>query len=273
MSYNKKIDYQFCKNIVIGSTDENEWRLRRVFNLIEEPICEAEFRLLKCKKLLESLFVSIDLLKSLNNIHQEMYESPLPCAETALIEKLLNSTNDELIYQRLAESCLFDSRVDFLAFVYTAKRIIAQMPPVIFYMDSTKLMYACFRVGNTKVGSAILTKMKKQTDFQNHCHGLVSREEIIGKLLVVQDQLSKQFSIRTLYLYGSCARNEMDEYSDVDLICIVDYEDKQRLAKETLSIYEFFTRILALPVDLKIGGDEDDVVINANIRQDLYKIF
>lgn len=273
MHYNKKINYQFCKNIVIGSTDEKEQELRRVFNQVDEPTSEMDFKLLKCKEWLDALHMSKNFVKTLVHIHEEMYEVKPSSAEITLIEKVLNGINEELVYQRLAETCLFDNRIDFLAFVYTAKRISAFLPPVIFYKDSTQLMYSFFRVGNTTAGSAVFAQMKKKTDFQNQSHSMVGREEIVKKILEAQNRLRKLFSINTIYLYGSCARDEMDEYSDIDLICLIDYEDKFRLAKAISEIHEFFDKLLDLPIDLKIGCDENDPGINANIRRDLYKIY
>lgn len=273
MVYNKKLDYQFCKSIVIGPTKDKERELRRVFYLLDKPQNAEEEKLLKCKRLFEKLLSSDDHLVSLKEIHKKMYGRNLTASELLLVEKALELTNDDLSYQRLAESCLFDERIAFLAFVYTIKRIRADLYPIIFYKESSELMYSYFRVGNTKAASNIFENLKKQTAFQNNRHRLARKEEVVKRILDVQDQLKEVFHIRALYLYGSCARDEMDYYSDVDLICLVSYADNERLAKEKSLVHAYFARLLDLPIDLKMGGEESDVELNANIRRDLYKVF
>jgi len=45
----------------------------------------------------------------------------------------------------------------------------------------------------------------------------VNRTEVIKKLALFKDEL-KQFSVRDLYLFGSYAREEADEQSDLDIL-------------------------------------------------------
>jgi predicted nucleotidyltransferase len=45
----------------------------------------------------------------------------------------------------------------------------------------------------------------------------VNRSEVIKKLALFKDEL-KQFSVKDLYLFGSYAREEADEQSDLDIL-------------------------------------------------------
>jgi len=45
----------------------------------------------------------------------------------------------------------------------------------------------------------------------------VNRTEVIKKLALFKDEL-KQFSVKDLYLFGSYAREEADEQSDLDIL-------------------------------------------------------
>ena len=46
---------------------------------------------------------------------------------------------------------------------------------------------------------------------------IVKRSEVINKLALFQDEL-KEFSVKDLYLFGSYAREEAEEQSDLDIL-------------------------------------------------------
>ena len=273
MNYNKKIDYQFCKNIVVGTTEEKEQRFRKVFNLKEKPETDNEFKILEHKSMLESLLNTDDIFKELVKIHHSLYDIDLNDIEKNLINQALKITKPDLAYQRIAESCVFDLKIDFIAYIYNAKRIKLGLYPVIFYKELTRIMYGYFRLGNTDEGLEILHKMKRQTESQNQLHEVVNKEIVVNRILAHQELLKSRFGISKLYIYGSCARDEMDEYSDVDIICVVDYHDKNRSAKEISILHIFLAELLNLSIDLKIGDDENELCLNNNIKCDLYKVY
>ncbi len=60
---------------------------------------------------------------------------------------------------------------------------------------------------------------------------IVNRSEVIRKLALFQDEL-KGFSVKDLYLFGSYAREEADEQSDLDIL--VEFE-----AGAQIGLFEF----------------------------------
>lgn len=273
MTYNKKIDYQFCKNIIVGNTEEEEQALKRVYYGKQKPKTISEFKLLECKAMFELLLSADDLIETLCDIHYSLYKSRLSEEEFKLVDSLFKLGKPDLIYRRLAETCLFDTRVDFLAFIYNAKRISQNLYPIIFYKESTRFMYGYFRIGCVDEGLEVLTKMKLQTEFQNQKHRIVNKEIVVREILKHKELLETRFLISKIYLFGSCSRDEMNEYSDIDMICVVSYHDSKRLAEEVSIIRIFLAELLDLPIDLKIGDDEHELYLNRNIKCDLYKVY
>jgi uncharacterized protein len=76
----------------------------------------------------------------------------------------------------------------------------------------------------------------------------VNRGEILRKLAMFQGEM-KDFSVKDLYLFGSCAREEAGEQSDVDLLVEFDPEAE-------IGLFEFarlrrrLSELLGVEVDL-----------------------
>jgi len=47
-----------------------------------------------------------------------------------------------------------------------------------------------------------------------------TREEILARLAQAKDELQKRFAVRRLALFGSYARNQQTETSDVDILVL-----------------------------------------------------
>ena len=81
----------------------------------------------------------------------------------------------------------------------------------------------------------------------------MNRSEVIKKLALFKDEL-KQFSVKDLYLFGSYAREEADEQSDLDIL--VEFEPGAQVG-----LFEF-ARLRRRLCEL-LGRDVDLVTRNA----------
>ena len=68
------------------------------------------------------------------------------------------------------------------------------------------------------------------------------RERLIGEIKAFAAQLKSLFPIQKIYLYGSFARGEIHEGSDIDLVIVGDFEER---------FFERIGRILE-PTDLPV---------------------
>ncbi len=88
-----------------------------------------------------------------------------------------------------------------------------------------------------------------------------------------------KYNLRGVYLFGSVARGEAEENSDIDII--VDTEDSKAASLFALgSLYEDLKETLKCSVDLmtfrrlsECRDDPDSYVIYHNIRKDMVKIY
>ena len=86
----------------------------------------------------------------------------------------------------------------------------------------------------------------------------MNRTEVIKKLALFKDEL-KQFSVRDLYLFGSYAREEADEQSDLDIL--VEFEPGAQIG-----LFEFARLRRRL---CELLGREVDLVTRDAIRPEM----
>jgi len=86
----------------------------------------------------------------------------------------------------------------------------------------------------------------------------VNRTEVIKKLVLFKDEL-KQFSVKDFYLFGSYAREEADEQSDLDIL--VEFEEGAEVG-----LFEFARLRRQL---CELLGREVDLVTRDAIRPEM----
>ncbi|MDR2828336.1 MAG: nucleotidyltransferase domain-containing protein [Acholeplasmatales bacterium] len=272
--YNPKLDYQFCKNLIIGSTNENETRLKQVYFGNEVPITNTEIKILKYKEAYEYLKYNINstnIVSTINKVYEMLMHLKLTKEKEKLILHLLNYKNNELIYKNIIESNLFDEDIHFIPFVYNAKRFLNNDYPIIFYKDATELLNSYYKFGDTTEAFNIINNMKKQTEVQNIKHDLFNRNYVVTKLLKDKENLLLNYNVKSVYLVGSSSRDTMNVYSDIDIICILqNYKEDN---KNYLTLLSYLGNLFSLHIDLKTGGDINDLDLNPNFKRDLFYVF
>lgn len=92
----------------------------------------------------------------------------------------------------------------------------------------------------------------------------MNKSEVLKKLASLQDEL-KKFSVKELYLFGSCAREEAGDESDLDIL--VEFEPKAQIG---LFHFARLRRRLC-----KLLGREVDLVtpdaIRAEMREEILR--
>lgn len=69
---------------------------------------------------------------------------------------------------------------------------------------------------------------------------ILTKEEVIEKLLIEQEILKEKYGVEKLYLYGSYAKNIINEKSDIDLLVVFKpgfINSEKEMKKESIKIY------------------------------------
>lgn len=77
-----------------------------------------------------------------------------------------------------------------------------------------------------------------------------SLEEIKGILTIRKKELRDRYHVRSLGLFGSYARGDQKENSDLDILVEFD----QPMGFEVVDLYEFLRTVLGMKVDLVTRG-------------------
>jgi predicted nucleotidyltransferase len=78
----------------------------------------------------------------------------------------------------------------------------------------------------------------------------MTQKEVLAKLRAKKPELMERYGLSRLALFGSFARDEAAEESDVDLLFAVRKEDEKFSLFDYLKLREEFERTLHRPVDL-----------------------
>lgn len=69
---------------------------------------------------------------------------------------------------------------------------------------------------------------------------LLNKETILEKLKTVKPMLQEKYDLRELALFGSYARNEQTEQSDIDIMVNFNIPDYRNLCNTVYTLYELF---------------------------------
>lgn len=279
--YNPKIDYLLCKFTYasyIGAVDEGEWK--DVYNERIEPKTKGQHFMTKVKKGLN--YIKSHLDESLDEMISHIYKTIM---EKEMIELSLTSLMEAIdsykdffpartYYYVISNQVFPFFNKEMAILLHTLLRFKEDKLPIIFYPCDAKSI-------NEKIESGIeiqtiidyIARISYRTMHLNVPHRLVSKDEIISKLLAMKKMLKERFGIATLGIYGSYARNEETVYSDLDIYGEVT-SDKFGDEDNKHHIFKFLSKELGLNVDGKIKDNNfhyDDLRIN--MRRELIQLF
>ncbi len=73
---------------------------------------------------------------------------------------------------------------------------------------------------------------------------------VVKKLQYLKALLKESFGVKNIYLFGSYARGEADEKSDIDIM--VEFEEGKETFRNYMALKEFLEKELRKPVDLVV---------------------
>lgn len=248
-NYNPKIDYLVCKSFLNNLPSEyDELQLRACYKGQCQPKLEYEKDLVSIKNFFEN-----NDLRYIDNARWNQLLKIIIKKEVEL-SKIVNKFN-------LNDYKTMKEIINQLSRIYNEKNVCDIMKLLVFQsyiiknneiiIPKEKYIYSL--MNNFKKNlffniRIILKKMLLKTQKYNIVHSKESNGDIFKRVIENKMAFMNKFNVIKFGIYGSFAMNLANEYSDLDMLVVLDYIDLN-IKRQML---EFWCPILGIPIDLKI---------------------
>lgn len=182
--------------------------------------------------------------------------------ESDMFETILN-----IIRYLAKENVFYHDTQTMCGLICNKVLLMRKYHPVIFYYRTTKKIISQVELDVPEVFSRLqLQKLIHHTKKFNQQQAIKETGEIIETLRIFQNEIKEIWKIQELYLAGSYARGEQNEYSDIDL-----YITKHQY--NTYDMNQYFTKLLNHSVDMIVVEEEMKNQLNIDIITEKIKIF
>lgn len=246
-TYNQKIDIKFLQYLLtkkpftqsdIGDLRKDEFEeLVSAYSIFKEsPISKETIQTIYQFLAKKDIEITDDLMMSISSIYGK--------------ENIIHE-NIELFIRILESQCLLDKTYEMAQLIFNKILIDHSYCPIIFYPDKvTTILLASQNNQSIETIDNLFYKLFISTyQHYNIPRDMKSREEIFNLILDHEVMLRELYGINSLGLFGSYARDEQHEYSDIDIwIKCSTQLDKTEL----FNIRSLLRTLLNLYVDLNL---------------------
>lgn len=273
LMYNKKINFKFLEYLYqhCDSKDLHEMHLKNVLNGKEKIINDIDIFILRGKEVLEYMLDNKEY-----NISNIKYIYYLYTKEKFLDDNLLNNIikiydndiNKEVeIYKYIIKNNIFGYyNIELAKILFNYIRIIDNNYPLIFYFELTNKINGL--ILNDLDFTKELYELKELTNHHNIKHEIIDYDYIYNKLIDNKNKLIKM-GINELFIYGSYARKDYNEYSDLDLLCITN--NMFYIDKEFIKI--ILEAMLNIKVELNIKSHDYHKFITNDMNNEKLRVY
>ena len=272
--YNPKIDYLFCRHIFLTPLENNDEALWRKCWFGEiEAFSRGSKAMIKAKMLLEKvaaifknngncyeLFNALGLSPNLYALFKEAllkaYDDDLSASDRFLISCIKNKSNyDGMINEKVAHAVLC---------------IASKHIPTIFYSGQFNRILKLTKNDN-EMALECLYLARNRTESLNKKHKEISYDDIVFKILSCKDYLKETYGINEMYIYGSYAKGNPTNYSDLDIFAVAD--------APSLLIAEGALKKILSVVGIQVDGhivdkkEKEKLYLTPEIRRWLKKLY
>lgn len=277
--YNKKLDYLVSK-FTIASLDIweiAEQKIKDIYNEKINPSNRHERQMLKIKKCLNILKKqSILTIEIIDRIYKILCNYKKYNYSKDELINLLKSSNEIIVLLTILKEKIFSKyNFEMAVLIFNYIRFVKDLIPVVIYPKVRDEILLNINYKNNYpyikelVKRAIFKCMKK-----NVKHAYITTKQLINILNDNKKILLKKYKVRHIYIYGSYAKNEASEYSDLDIYIEVTrkYQKNKFHKKE---IINYLKSILPMPLDVHVNDEEFnfETYFSEEIKQTLRKIF
>ena len=262
IEYNAKIDYLVCKNLAKGlEQGYDEERLRLVYNRVEKTKSNYEIMMIRIKDIFTLNSIKVDGTK----LAKELYE----CITGDIID--ISFQLNDFSYLALKNNYVI---IDGLKISLELKFILFQIVlflvlslkydvPIIPYHFSCKNIFDDLisnesdDIIENNISILVLRTMKL-----NQKHDISYNKIVLNVLNGNKEKFLSDDSILKIGIYGSFATGNMNEYSDLDLLVIMN--EKENIDVILDYSYKFCSFKIDIPIDIKVITEKD--LLGSNIK-------
>lgn len=284
IKFNPKITFKFIENIWQERDHrESESNIKSVYRKQCLPHSFTELMFLKAMNAYEYICnkdqISINKINDIAKIYLPNFQ--VSNKNEPEMEELVKMIQEALIYDcrwlekylKIFRFCiLFSSfkgyEIEMAKLFSNYALIVNGKPPIIMYCYSSEKIANLIRFGgDEKEIYKIITYLIKRTEKFNLVHECIDLTSIESEIMTMHDELINDYGIIHLSIFGSYARGEENEYSDLDVVCEV-RKDFRNIGNLREQIASRISEAIGLSVDVMIN----DVTYDANqVPVDIFK--
>lgn len=266
IKYNPKIDYLICKWLAEPRRNHKEFVLRAVFFNQEIPKTNDQLKICRYRDTFK-LLISHKIDDALEVFFKNYKQSVL--VNCKHIRKYYDKEPNYDLFRTL----LIDSNIPTVLAVllFDAIRVKSDLFPIIFqtrHLDSIiefikrEEFYEAKRIYDFSLALTERFLIKKS---------IFSKDFIIEKIGFVRNELKLDYNISKVYIYGSIARDDANEYSDLDVVAVTDlitFDDDY-----VFSLQKYIEEQVKMPIDLHLFSEIVDYsIFDKKIIEDMLQI-
>lgn len=246
--YNPKIDYLFCKSFLSLPNIYDEFELRNIFKY-EVGHKEYEQKLIMIKRIFK--------FKNINDFNDNDWNILLEIIlerRINIIFNVIDINNINHIFKYFKELLLnysFEESTTILhvMLVYSYFNINKRL--LIFHQNRMIKFCQALERDNLNISKIILSKTLDKQLRYFHKHSIVENINLKNNLLIYSKECKEKFNLKGIGIYGSFSLNHDNEYSDLDILVIVNDEviDYKNLKQK---LYQYWNSKTKLDLDIKI---------------------
>lgn len=255
--YNPKIDYLIAKYLTkdINHWDDGESLLKKIYNEEIEPINKYHQKFIKAKQCLmlikKQTRLDIEIIGSCYEIMANEQNHKID-----LLKKIISNNDETMVLWEVIEKKVFNKyNFEMAVLIFNYKRLLSNKLPIAFvYGGRMEIEDSINKKDENRLKEIIRISLYKSIKL-NQKHRKLSLETIKNKIINNKEYMIQQFGIKKIYFFGSFARDETNEYSDLDIFIKVHKKRKSDL-KNKKEIFQYLNRLIGIPVDGYVNDNE-----------------
>lgn len=265
-NYNPKLDYLFCKYASsrkpLKRTDEEEWkkvykgeitakdsrqenmlRLKNVLTYVKDS---------KCAFSLDNVLTCLELYTE-NHLADVKYDVGV-LSKILHYENTIYDINFRDLFVNIIRQKPFDEQINVeMAEIITNLLLIKQNSiPLIFYSYVVDKLLFLINSNELEGAKLLMLNLLARSKRFNRKHKYIPLEDLLKKIEGIKPILRKRFGVKSLFYYGSYAKNTINEYSDFDLYIEVDDEHQENKDNKFL-IKGYLEKELNITIDCHVN--------------------
>lgn len=258
--YNPKIDYFVCKNLAEGlERGYYEEHIRAVYHKEESAKSDFEFMMIKIKEIFKLNDINNNAPMIVNNLYQCITNSNIDISFQLNDFSYLALKNNYAIIDSLKISL----ELKFILFQIVLFLVLSlkyDLPIIPYHFSCKNIFNNLINDSSDETIENNIAILVLRTMKLNQRHDISYSKKVFKILNENKVDLLSNTSILKIGIYGSFATGNMNEYSDLDLLVIMN--EKENIDVILDYSYKFWSFKIDIPIDIKVITEKDLLGLN-----------